>query len=74
MVKVYEKGNISKYLGEMKEGESIEAKGPIQKLPYKANMKKKIGMLAGALALAAASLQPHVTCPNPHNLSVCILV
>jgi Oxidoreductase FAD-binding domain len=48
VVKVYPKGNISKYLGDMKEGDTIEAKGPIQKLPYKANMKKKIGMIAGA--------------------------
>jgi Oxidoreductase FAD-binding domain len=53
VVKVYPKGNISKYLGDMKEGDTIEAKGPIQKLPYKANMKKKIGMIAGACRSAA---------------------
>lgn len=38
---------MSAHLGEMKLGSSIEVKGPIQKLPYQANMKKRIGMIAG---------------------------
>jgi cytochrome-b5 reductase len=48
VVKVYEKGNMSKHVGELKAGSTILCKGPIQKLPYEANMKKKIGMIAGA--------------------------
>lgn len=47
VVKVYPTGNVSKYLGGLKVGDSIEVKGPFAKLPYKANMKKKIGMIAG---------------------------
>lgn len=38
---------MSAHLGEMKVGDSIEVKGPIQKLPYQANMNKRIGMIAG---------------------------
>lgn len=45
---MYPKGNISKLLGDMKEGDTIEAKGPIPKLEYKPNKWKKIGMIAGA--------------------------
>ena len=29
----------------MQEGDSVEMKGPLPKFPYKANMKKKIGMV-----------------------------
>ena len=48
VVKVYPKGNISKFLGDMKEGDTIEAKGPIPKLDYQPNKWKSIGMIAGA--------------------------
>lgn len=46
-MKVYEQGKMSAHLGEMRLGDQIEVKGPIKKLPYQANMKKKIGMIAG---------------------------
>ena len=29
----------------MQEGDTLEMKGPLPKFPYKANMKKKIGMV-----------------------------
>lgn len=48
LVKVYPEGTMSKYLGDLKVGDSIEIKGPIMKIEYKPNMKKKIGMIAGA--------------------------
>lgn len=47
VVKVYEQGKMSKHLGEVNKGDNIMVKGPIKKLPYEANMKKKIGMIAG---------------------------
>lgn len=40
-------GKMSKYLGELKEGDSVAFKGPIPKYPYKPNTKKEIGMVAG---------------------------
>ena len=48
LIKVYPEGTMSKHMGELKVGESIEMKGPIMKIEYKPNMKKKIGMIAGA--------------------------
>lgn len=47
VVKVYEQGKMSKHFGELKEGDTLEMKGPLPKFPYKANMKTKIGMVAG---------------------------
>ncbi|CAE8662576.1 unnamed protein product, partial [Polarella glacialis] len=47
MVKGYPTGIVSKYLCSLKPGDSLEVKGPFTKLPYTANMKKQIGMIAG---------------------------
>jgi len=47
LVKVYEKGVMSKHLGSLKPGDELEVKGPIPKLTIKPNMKKKIAMVAG---------------------------
>jgi len=47
MVKGYPTGVVSKYLCSLKPGDSVQVKGPFPKLPYKANMKKRIGMIAG---------------------------
>merc|ERR1712107_857764 len=43
----YPEGVVSKHLCSLKAGDSIEVKGPFEKLAYKANMKKEIGMVAG---------------------------
>ena len=40
-------GLMSKYLGDLKVGDSVAFKGPIPKYPYTANTKKEIGMIAG---------------------------
>lgn len=47
LVKGYPTGVVSKYLTSLKPGDSVEVKGPFPKLPYTANMKKHIGMIAG---------------------------
>merc|ERR1712217_772934 len=51
LVKGYPTGVVSKYLASLKAGGSVEVKGPFAKLPYKANMKKNIGMIAGGSGL-----------------------
>jgi hypothetical protein len=38
---------MSKHIGSLQVGDQLECKGPIQKLAYKANMKGKLGMIAG---------------------------
>lgn len=47
VVKVYEKGLVSKAFGDMKVGDKMEMKGPFKKFEYKPNEKKEIGMVAG---------------------------
>lgn len=48
VVKSYPNGTMSKHVGGLQVGDSMLVKGPIVKLPYKANMKKRVGMIAGA--------------------------
>ena len=48
----YESGNMSKYLTDMKPGDTIEMKGPIKKYDYHANKKSEIGMIAGGTGIA----------------------
>ena len=45
VVKEYPEGKMSKHICGLEPGQSLECKGPVAKLPYKANMKKRIGMV-----------------------------
>lgn len=45
VIKVYPGGKMSQHIASLKEGSPLECKGPIPKLDYKPNMKKKIGMV-----------------------------
>ncbi|KAK9806415.1 hypothetical protein WJX73_003653 [Symbiochloris irregularis] len=51
VIKVYPGGKISNHVLSLKEGDELECKGPINKLEYKPNMKKSIGMIAGGSGL-----------------------
>jgi len=51
LIKVYPNGAVSKHIHGLKAGDALEVKGPFQKLPYKANMKKFIGMIAGGTGI-----------------------
>lgn len=65
VVKVYPTGNVSKYLGGLKVGDSIAVKGPFAKLQYKANMKKKIGLIAGGSGITPVMQLLHEILNNP---------
>ena len=45
LVKEYPEGKMSKHICSLDVGQGLECKGPIPKLPYKPNMKKRIGMV-----------------------------
>ncbi|KAI3891181.1 hypothetical protein MKW98_007486 [Papaver atlanticum] len=47
LVKIYPEGKMSQHLANLRPGDVIEVKGPIEKLRYTPNMKKHIGMIAG---------------------------
>jgi len=50
-VKGYEKGNLSKCLVDLKEGDAIEIKGPMPKWKYTANKAKNLVLVAGGSGL-----------------------
>jgi len=51
VVKVYEKGLMSKYFDNMNIGQTIDVKGPKGKFVYEPNMRKTLGMLAGGTGI-----------------------
>ncbi|KAJ8637645.1 hypothetical protein MRB53_011912 [Persea americana] len=51
LIKIYPEGKMSKHLEKLKPGDVLEVKGPIEKLRYKPNMKKNIGMIAGGTGI-----------------------
>lgn len=51
MIKTYPTGNLSRIIGELKEGETIEIKGPKGQFNYRPNMAEEIGMIAGGTGL-----------------------
>jgi len=51
LIKTYPTGVMSKHMGSLKVGDSIDLKGPVVKYGYKANMKKEIGMIAGGTGI-----------------------
>jgi len=51
LIKVYPQGGLSPKIAALKEGDTLLIKGPIQKLKYEPNMKKRIGMIAGGTGI-----------------------
>ncbi|KAK8939967.1 NADH-cytochrome b5 reductase-like protein [Platanthera guangdongensis] len=51
LIKVYPEGKMSQHFAQLKPGDVVEVKGPIEKLRYSPNMKKKIGMVAGGTGI-----------------------
>eukprot|EP00244_Chara_vulgaris_P013567 TRINITY_DN782_c0_g1_i2.p1 TRINITY_DN782_c0_g1~~TRINITY_DN782_c0_g1_i2.p1 ORF type:complete len:356 (+),score=62.11 TRINITY_DN782_c0_g1_i2:60-1127(+) len=47
LIKVYPNGKMTQYMDKLVPGETLDVKGPITKIPYTANMKKRIGMICG---------------------------
>ncbi|CCD22422.1 cytochrome-b5 reductase NDAI_0A02640 [Naumovozyma dairenensis CBS 421] len=52
LVKTYPNGNISKFIGNLKIGETINACGPQGNYEYEVNCRKKLGMIAGGSGIA----------------------
>ncbi|PKA64568.1 ABC transporter C family member 3 [Apostasia shenzhenica] len=51
LIKAYPEGKMSQHFASLKPGDVMEVKGPIEKLRYSPNMKKKIGMIAGGTGI-----------------------
>ncbi|QLQ80564.1 hypothetical protein HG537_0D05650 [Torulaspora globosa] len=52
LVKTYEKGNISKVIGDLKIGDKIQVRGPKGFYEYMPNMYSHIGMVAGGTGIS----------------------
>lgn len=51
LVKAYPQGNISKYLSELKVGQTMKVRGPKGAMVYTPNMCRHIGMIAGGTGI-----------------------
>lgn len=67
VIKVYPNGNMSKHIGSLQVGDTLEFKGPIQKLEYQPNMKKQIGMIAGGSGITPMLQVADAILSNPDD-------
>jgi len=67
MVKNYPNGKMSSLIHSLRKGDTLEVKGPIPKIPYKANMKKEIGMIAGGTGITPMMQVLHEVLSNPRD-------
>ncbi|EFJ41779.1 hypothetical protein VOLCADRAFT_107549 [Volvox carteri f. nagariensis] len=74
VVKVYDKGVMSKHIDSLKIGDSLEIKGPIKKYPYEANTKKHIGMVAGGTGITPMLQVIDAILDNPNDKTQVSLV
>ncbi|KAL5495457.1 CBR1 [Sanghuangporus weigelae] len=51
LVKTYEKGNISRYIGQLKIGDKVRIKGPKGQFKYHPSLTREIGMIAGGTGI-----------------------
>ncbi|PWN50335.1 ferredoxin reductase-like protein [Violaceomyces palustris] len=51
LIKSYEQGNISKYVGQMKIGDKIQVRGPKGQMKYENGLVSRLGMIAGGTGL-----------------------
>mmetsp|Transcript_28310 Transcript_28310/g.76462 ORF Transcript_28310/g.76462 Transcript_28310/m.76462 type:complete len:320 (-) Transcript_28310:580-1539(-) len=74
IVKVYPTGKMSKFIGDLKVGDTLEMKGPINKYPYAPNIKKNIGMVAGGTGLTPMLQVIDAVLANPEDRTKLTLV
>ncbi|CAB4482117.1 ferredoxin reductase-like protein [Rhizophagus irregularis] len=74
MIKRYDNGHMSKLVHSLKVGDKIDVKGPIVTLPYKANMKKHIGMICGGTGITPMHQLIDCILRNPEDKTKIYLV
>ncbi|KAJ8751496.1 hypothetical protein K2173_016720 [Erythroxylum novogranatense] len=67
LIKVYPDGKMSQHFASLKPGDSVEVKGPIEKLRYSPNMKKHIGMIAGGTGITPMLQVIEAILKNPYD-------
>ncbi|KAG6968352.1 hypothetical protein JG688_00005860 [Phytophthora aleatoria] len=67
VVKGYRHGKLSKHIVELKEGDSLDMKGPFPKFSYYPNRYKSIGMIAGGSGITPMLQLIKTICRNPED-------
>jgi len=67
LVKVYPEGKVSQAFDKLKEGDTFQLRGPIVKLPYKANMKKALYLFAGGSGITPMLQLINAVIANPED-------
>ncbi|TMW66424.1 hypothetical protein Poli38472_004189 [Pythium oligandrum] len=74
VVKGYPQGLLSKHIVELKEGDSLEMKGPFLKFKYEANRYKKLGLIAGGSGITPMLQLIKQICRNPADKTEIVLI
>ena len=62
VIKRYPGGGVSSHLHGLSAGDTVAVKGPILKLPYSPNMRKRIGMIAGGTGAFLSAVVRCIQC------------
>lgn len=74
VVKGYPQGKLSKHINELREGDTLEMKGPLVKFAYKPNAFKTVALLVGGSGLTPALQVAKEICRNPADNTEVVLV
>ncbi|KAK6341170.1 NADH-cytochrome b5 reductase [Orbilia brochopaga] len=74
LIKTYPTGNISKFIGEMKIGQTIKVKGPKGQMVYTPNMVRHFGMIAGGTGITPMLQIVKAILRNPDDKTVIDLI
>ena len=67
VVKAYEQGNVSKYIGNMKIGDLLTVKGPKGQMRYQPGLARAFGMIAGGTGLTPCLQIIRAVLSNPND-------
>ncbi|MBW0467133.1 hypothetical protein O181_006848 [Austropuccinia psidii MF-1] len=67
LIKTYEQGNISKYISNLKLGETIQVKGPKGQMRYHSKLCQQIGMIAGGTGITPMLQIIRACAKNPND-------
>lgn len=67
LIKKYKDGKLTPKIHDLKAGDVVQMKGPIQKFQYKANSKKEIGLIAGGTGLTPMLQVADTILRNPED-------
>lgn len=69
LTQTYPEGKMSQHFAHLKPGDTLDVKGPIEKLPYHPNMKKHIEMVAGGTGITPMLQIIDAILKNPEDIT-----